>query len=66
MPGKGVKTRADLRGKPLDKICNRAQTLTQRYRNGEIRMYCLGLATDQTCDHYLDECRHCRALMFNN
>lgn len=61
---RGKNTRADLRGKPLDKECYRAYTTTQEYGPDDDRTLCYGMMDDMT-DDYLHECLVCGALVWN-
>jgi hypothetical protein len=53
-------TRADLRGKPLDRDCYDAHTTTNEYGKEDNRVYCLGLGDKQT-DELLKKCLNCKA-----
>lgn len=57
-------TRADLRGKPLDKDCHKAYRSTHEYGIEDNRVYCLGLI-DCMNDELLEKCRDCNAHVTN-
>ena len=62
--GRNRKTRADLRGKPLDKFCHKAKTTTHERGPDDNRVFCFGLI-DLMTDEYIDACRSCGALVWN-
>lgn len=53
-------TRADLRGKPLDKDCKKAYRATHEYGAEDNRVYCYGLI-DKRYDELLGKCEECDA-----
>ena len=58
-------TRDELRGKPLDKECYRANRTTNEYGKDDNRVFCFGLYRDfSDCD--IDEkCLNCKAYVEN-
>lgn len=57
-------TRADLRGKPLDSDCRKANTSRGERGADDMRVFCYGRADGMT-DELLDKCRRCGALAWN-
>ena len=53
-------SRAQLRGKPLNKDCYRANTTTNEFGVGDNRVFCFGLCEAKT-DELRDECLNCKA-----
>ena len=53
-------TRADLRGKPLDRDCHKAYRTTNEYGAEDDRVFCLGLIDCMT-DELLEKCKDCDA-----
>ncbi len=53
-------TRAELRGKPLNRDCYKANTTTNEYGKDDNRVFCFGLYADKT-EEIRDECMNCKA-----
>lgn len=61
-------TRADLRGKPLEPYCKKANTTTGEYGKEDNRVYCYGLYQNNISglgDWIADCCRKCKAYVDN-
>ena len=57
-------TRADLRGKPLNRDCYRANTTTNEYGKEDNRVFCYGLYKDKM-EEIREECFSCNAYVMN-
>ena len=57
-------SRADLRGKPLDKDCKIAKISTNEYGPEDNRKYCYGLI-EMSTEETLEKCNKCGAFVFN-
>lgn len=58
-------TRNQLRGKPLDEDCKRANTTTHEYGQKDNRVFCYGLYAECS-DWEIDEkCKNCKAFVDN-
>ena len=53
-------TRAELRGKPLNKDCYKANTTTNECGENDNRVFCFGLYKDKM-EEIRDECMRCKA-----
>ena len=53
-------TRAELRGKPLNRDCYKANTTTNECGIDDNRVFCFGLYKDKM-DELRDECLNCKA-----
>lgn len=58
------KSRAQLRGKPLDKDCYKARVSTHEYGANDNRKFCYGLI-DLRTDELCKECQSCKANVMN-
>lgn len=58
-------TRAQLRGKPLDKECYRANRTTNEYGKDDNRVFCYGLYTEFSDSDINPECLKCKAYVGN-
>lgn len=57
--------RAQLRGKPLDKDCKRANTITNEYGTQDDRVFCYGLYEEPTDWLIKKKCLECKAFVNN-
>ena len=57
--------RAQLRGKPLDEDCKKANTTKYEYGPDDNRIFCYGLYPGCNDFDVLDKCRECRAYAYN-
>lgn len=57
-------SRAKLRGCALNEVCKKAQISKFEYGEGDNRCFCHGLI-DCENDEFLDECRSCKAFVYN-
>lgn len=53
-------SRADLRGRKLEKFCAEANASTNEFRSGDNRVFCYGL-NDASTEELIDECKNCKA-----
>ena len=53
-------TRAELRGKPLNRDCYTANTTTNEFGADDNRVFCFGLYADKT-EEVCEECMNCKA-----
>lgn len=58
-------SRAELRGKPLEKECYRANITSHEYGIDDDRMFCYGLYKEQSVTEVCDKCRKCKAFVEN-
>lgn len=58
-------TRANLRGKPLDKECYRANRTTNEYGKDDNRVFCYGLYAEFSDDVIDEKCLKCKAYVGN-
>lgn len=61
---RGKSTRADMRGKPLEKECRRARVSRFECGPNDDRVFCCGLV-DPMYDDYAKECWECGAFCLN-
>lgn len=57
-------SRAQLRGKPLDADCKKAQRVSNEYVEEDKRVFCFGLF-DMANDEVISKCRECMAYVEN-
>lgn len=57
-------TRAELRGKPLNRDCYKANTTTGEYGKEDNRVFCYGLYKDKM-EELREECLNCKAYVMN-
>lgn len=57
-------TRKQLRGKPLDSLCKKANTTTNEYGLEDKRVFCCGIWEAMT-DEPIEICRACKAFVQN-
>lgn len=57
-------TRAELRGKPLNRDCYKANTTTGEYGKEDNRVFCYGLYQDRM-EEIREECLNCNAYVNN-
>ena len=57
-------TRKQLRGKPLDPLCKKANTTTNEYGLEDKRVFCCGIWEAMT-DEPIERCRACKAFVQN-
>ena len=58
-------TRAQLRGKPLDEDCKKANRTTHEYGIDDNRVFCYGLLEDMSYWAKQEKCENCKAYVYN-
>lgn len=58
-------TRANLRGKPLDRECYRANRTTNEYGKDDNRVFCFGLYSEFSDTDIDEKCLKCKAYVDN-